>query len=777
MLELATLVSRHARYRPDKTAVIFEDQRLTWYQFWRRVARVGNMLRSLGVGPGDKVATAASNSLELLETYWAVPAIGATLVPLSPMLLPAGMASLLQGSDATCLITQSSMLPVLDAIRDQLPPQVLLIDRAVAGFGDYRALAAAQPEALEPAAVGADDLFNIMFTSGTTGLPKGIMHTHYVRSMYCTLMGAALRMTPESRTLHSGAIVFNGAFVTMMPTFHLGGTYILQRQFEPQQMLATIEREHVTHVMLVPAQVSALFAEPGFDPARLASLECILSLGAPLLLEDKDRLNRALPGRLYELYGLTEGFVTILDREDAVRKSGTVGVPPPFFGLRVVRDDGTDAAPREIGEIVGRGPLMMSGYYKRPDLTAQAARDGWIHSGDLGHLDEDGYLHLVDRKKDMIDSGGVKVYPRDIEEIVARHPDVLEVAVFGIPHDKWGETPLAAVILRKAATTTAVSLRDWINERVGARYQRVSEVVIMSDFPRSAAGKTLKRELREPYWEALCAERNIRRGCIRGGVGSLIGTVFEDGTRRRAVRHGGLHPGGRHRARQRRRTAGRRGRRAGGAYRRDRRRAACPRAEPGPDHVRAGHRGAGSDARRREERMTIFALGEDTPQIDDSAYVADGATVIGKVVLAKDARVWPHAVLRGDNGETIEVGIRSNIQDGAVLHTDPGLMLRIGEDVNVGHQAMLHGCSIGDGTLIGVQAVVLNGASIGRNCLVGAGAVVTERKVFPDNSLIVGAPAKVLRELSEGEIAGLRRNAVDYAERGRRYRVQLKKVG
>jgi carbonic anhydrase/acetyltransferase-like protein (isoleucine patch superfamily) len=175
--------------------------------------------------------------------------------------------------------------------------------------------------------------------------------------------------------------------------------------------------------------------------------------------------------------------------------------------------------------------------------------------------------------------------------------------------------------------------------------------------------------------------------------------------------------------------------------------------------------------------MTIFALGDDTPQIHDSAYAADSARIIGKVVLAKDVSVWPQAVLRGDNGERIEVGERSNIQDGAILHTDPGFTLSIGEDVSVGHQAVLHGCSVGSGTLIGIQAVVLNGASIGRNCLVGAGAVVTERKVFPDNSLIVGAPAKVLRELTEIEIAGLRNNAADYVERGRRYRVQLRKVG
>jgi len=175
--------------------------------------------------------------------------------------------------------------------------------------------------------------------------------------------------------------------------------------------------------------------------------------------------------------------------------------------------------------------------------------------------------------------------------------------------------------------------------------------------------------------------------------------------------------------------------------------------------------------------MTIYAIGEDTPRMDGTAYAADSATIIGKVVLGKDASVWPQAVLRGDNGEKIEVGERSNIQDGAVLHTDPGYTLSIGEDVSVGHQAVLHGCTIGSGSLIGIQAVILNGASIGKNSLVAAGAVVTERKSFPDNSLIVGAPAKVLRELSEDDIQALRRNAAEYVERGRRYRAQLKRVG
>jgi len=504
MLQLAKLIAHHARFRPDRLAVVFEQERLTWREFHARVARVANMLRDLGVGPGDKVATVMTNCRELLEIYWAVPSIGAALVPLSPLLMPAGLVSLARDSDAKCLISQRAMLPTLGAIRGELAGQLadraLLVDGAEPGYGDFAALTASAAEAFTPAEVSSDALFNIMYTSGTTGLPKGIMHSHFTRSMYALWLGAAWRMTPESRALHTGALVFNGAFITMMASFYLGGTFCLARQFNAEEMIATIERERITHIMVVPSQIVALFNSPGFDPRRLESLEMILSLGAPLMNEYKEKLNRALPRRFYELYGLTEGFVTILDRDDAVRKAGSVGSPPQYSEMRIVGEDGRDCAPGEIGEIVGRSPILMSGYYKRPDLTAQAIRDGWLYSGDMGYVDDEGYLYLVDRKKDMIDSGGVKVYPKDVEEIAAQHADVREVAVFGVPHEKWGETPIAAVILREGATVSAAEVREWINARVAARYQRVSEVVVMADFPRSAAGKTLKREMREPYW-------------------------------------------------------------------------------------------------------------------------------------------------------------------------------------------------------------------------------------------------------------------------------------
>ena len=189
----------------------------------------------------------------------------------------------------------------------------------------------------------------------------------------------------------------------------------------------------------------------------------------------------------------------MLDKNDYTTKPDSVGVPPPFNEMKISDENGSEVPAGEVGEICGRGPMLMPGYYKRPDLTAEAIRDGWLHSGDLGYVDEDGFLYLVDRKKDMIISGGVNVYPRDIEEVVVQHPAVQEVAVLGIPHDKWGETPLAAVTLLEPASVTSEELKRWINEHVAAKFQRVHDVVIMEEFPRNVAGKILKRVMRENY--------------------------------------------------------------------------------------------------------------------------------------------------------------------------------------------------------------------------------------------------------------------------------------
>jgi len=507
-VNIGSLFSRHAKYRPDHLAVVFREQRLTHDQFNRSINRLANALRAMGIKKGDHVATVLPNSLELLETFWACAKIGAVVVPLSTLLLEKAMKSLLRDSNSTLVVSNSSFADMLDNIKKDLaaiaPERYLLTDVSDRkGYQDYHGLKA-DAEDSEPKGilVTDHDPFNIMYSSGTTGLPKGIVHTHYIRAMYATIFAGSYRMTPESVTMHAGAIVFNGAFVDLMPTMFVGATYVLLDHFDPVEYIDTVEREKVTHVILVPAQIIALLNAPNFSFDKLQSLEMILALGAPLHMEHKDALTQVLPERFYELYGLTEGFVTVLDKFDYANKPGSVGVPPPFFEMRILDEKGRDLPPGEVGEICGRSPILTPGYYKRPDLTKEAIIDGWLHSGDMGYVDEEGFLYLVDRKKDMIISGGVNVYPRDIEEVVVQHPAVREAAVFGAPHDKWGETPVAAVILHLKESVEAEELKLWVNERVGAKFQRLHEVVIMEEFPRNVAGKTLKREMRDEYGKA-----------------------------------------------------------------------------------------------------------------------------------------------------------------------------------------------------------------------------------------------------------------------------------
>ena len=497
-------LKKHAAYRPNHPAIIFEDKSLSYKQLFQEVNQLSNALMAAGICKGDKVATLLSNSLELYETYWACAAIGAVAVPLSPLLRGDGLFNLLDNSDTKLVITSQNLTGPLDVVRKKLknvPAQNFwVIDAAEEGYQNYHTQK--QNQLSTPPSVTdvtGDDTYNIIYSSGTTGLPKGIVISHAVRALYGSLFANAFRMTPESVVMHSGSIIFNGSFLTLMPAMFLGCTYVLMSHFDAKEVVDIIHKEKVTHTILVPSQVIGCLQRDDFNKNHLPSLEYILSVGAPLLLEHKQQLSKLIPDVFYELYGLTEGFMTILDKNDVLKKTGSVGIAPQFMDLKILDDKGTALKTGAIGEIVGRGPLLMTEYYKNPGLTNDAMKDGWLFTGDLGYVDADGFLFLTGRKKDLIISGGVNVYPADIEEVVIRHPAVKDVAVFGVPHEEWGETPVAAVVLNEGVSAAAIEIKCWVNQNLEARFQKIFKVIILDELPRNVAGKILKRELSDKY--------------------------------------------------------------------------------------------------------------------------------------------------------------------------------------------------------------------------------------------------------------------------------------
>ncbi|WP_084783211.1 class I adenylate-forming enzyme family protein [Bacillus dakarensis] len=502
-MNVGFMLKRNARHYPDKLAIIVGDTRLTYKDFNDRVNQTADVLTKFGVNKGDRVAMLLSNSIEMLELFWATAKIGAVIVPLNPMVKGKDNSFIINNCQPKLLIAGESYWDEVIAIKDDLVSISTFMyvgNKAMAGTINYR-IEREQAAKTEPdVEVFEDDDYNIMYSSGTTGLPKGIVHTHRTRIMYAFLRCVEHSVSYDSKVLGAGSLVFNGSLAFMFPAICAGATYVLMTKFNSEKALKLLEKEGITHTTLVPTQIISILDSPNFAEEKLSNLKVLLTLGAPLPLSRKKEVCEKLPGRLFELYGLTEGFSTSLRPEYVLKKAGSVGPPMVFSENKIVDENGEVLPVGAVGEIVGRGPTVMAGYYNNDETTKNTIVDkNWVKTGDLGYCDEEGFLYIIDRKKDMIISGGVNIYPRDIEEVISSHPDVSECAVFGVPHEKWGETPISHVIIKDGATITEKELLAWVNERVSARYHKINSLKIVKDFPRSASGKILKRNMKKVY--------------------------------------------------------------------------------------------------------------------------------------------------------------------------------------------------------------------------------------------------------------------------------------
>jgi fatty-acyl-CoA synthase len=508
-MTMSDQLARHARKTPDVPALRFDGAGRSYGELDERVTRLARALADRGVGTGDRIAVLALNGMEAWEAYLAGVRLGAIVVPVNFRLVADEVAYVLTDSGATALVVDAPLAEVAAKAREQAPAvgTVLVISGASAGPGseDYeQALAAAATEPLDVVVDEEQPAF-IMYTSGTTGRPKGAVLTHRNLLMHVFSQMTHLGWHPEDRVAAPGAPLFHIAGLAGgLPPLLVGGTNVIMKSggFDPVETLDMIEREKISSIFLVPAMWAAVVAVPGIADRDLSHLHRISWGAAPASTTLLRTLIDTFPqAEVVTAFGQTEcsPVTCFLRGEDSVRKIGSVGTPMLNVEVRVVDDAMNDVPQGEVGEIVYRSPMVMKEYWNKPEETSIAFEGGWFHSGDLVRQDEDGYFYVVDRKKDMIITGGENVYCAEVENVLAAHPKVGEVALIGVPDTRYGEAPLAVIAPRDAADPpTAEELAAWCREKL-ARYKNPREYSIVGALPRNPSGKVLKTQLRTEH--------------------------------------------------------------------------------------------------------------------------------------------------------------------------------------------------------------------------------------------------------------------------------------
>ena len=473
-------------------AVVCQDNRRTYAELGARCRRLAGAMQKLGLAPHDRVGVIALNSDRYLELYLGLPAAGYVLVPVNSRLAPAEMRAILDDAGVSVLFADADY------------PGAAGVSQVLTMPDDYEDLIATADEMPLGDGVDEDDLAALFYTSGTTGAAKGAMHTH--RSLVSSALHfmATWPFDRQTRWLVASPMFHTGGILATLATVWAGGAHVIMPRFDPDVAVDLIEREAVTHTLLVPTMLAAAAGAQLARPRNVSSLRYLSHGASPISAETLRRTRQAFPGaELLHVYGTTETtpITTLLPHEERILDTPLVrscGQPAVGVEVRILDGDLDDLPPRTVGQIAVRSPSVMAGYWRKPHETAEVMRGDWYLSGDLGYRDQDSYIYLVDRAKDMIVSGGENIYSTEVEDALATYPAVEEVAVFGVPDPRWGESVYAIVFSREPVTPGEL-IAHCREQIAGFKVPRCIELRT-EPLPKSAAGKILKRELREPHW-------------------------------------------------------------------------------------------------------------------------------------------------------------------------------------------------------------------------------------------------------------------------------------
>ncbi len=499
-INIGEFLTRRAILTPEREGLVCEEVRRTFGEINERANRLANAMKELGVSHGDRVGLLALNEPEFYELYFGLGKIGAMLVPINYRLAGPEIQFILSDCDAKVFIFGKEFAEVVNSIRTDIPAETLaaISDEPPEWATPYETLLAGASDE-EPAITGGDDdTLTILYTSGTTGRPKGAELTHNYYYWNSVQLSSTLGLDIGSTSLIALPLFHIGALAGPPWLIHCGGKSVLLRSLDPKRFLELIQEEKVTGFGSVPQLLDFLKIVPDFEKYDWSSVRVILVYAAPVPVNLlKEYAASGIEAR--QLYGLTEcNTATVLDAENALAKAGSCGRPFFHTEVRVVDLEGNDVKTGEKGEVLLRAPNVMKGYWNRPKDTAETIRDGWLHTGDIARMDEEGFLYIMDRKKDMIISGGENIYPAEIEDSLLNNPKIADVAVIGFTHEKWGEAVKAIVVVKEGETLTEEELIEWCQGKIG-KFKIPKTVAFTDAIPRTPTGKILKRVLREQF--------------------------------------------------------------------------------------------------------------------------------------------------------------------------------------------------------------------------------------------------------------------------------------